>query len=114
MSIELDQMKQLLRKWRELDLESSHEIYLSRINDLTEGDLIDPRFMGRIQLVLQGDIVKRGWSFELKYNPDCPDPRNPYDATVDSSKSGGWGFGNDGFAIPLLEAYLHTLEGEPK
>lgn len=62
------------------------------------------------QWLVQQAIIERGWVFELKYNPDCPDLNNSYDATVDSNKSGGWSFGNDGFTVPLLEAYLHTLE----
>lgn len=75
-----------------------------------DSNLAEESNLIKIQWAVQQAIVSRGWSFELKYDPDWPDPR--YEATVDSNKSGGWEFGNDGFVAPLLAAYLHTLEGE--
>lgn len=116
-------MQELLKRWAGLEpgrCEKNREITYTiwtepgaakQVHNPDELSQID---LAWIQWAVQQAIVARGWSFELKYNPDSPDPRNPYDATVDSNKSGGWGFGNDGFTVPLLEAYLHTLEGEVK
>lgn len=112
-------MKELLEKWAKLEpgrckQVADYYIVDSRIVYLLRQDTLEIDAGMRIQWAVQQAIVARGWAFELKYNASCPDPRNPYDATVDSNKSGGWGFGNNGFVAPLLEAYLNTLEGETK
>jgi hypothetical protein len=65
-----------------------------------------------VQYVVQQAIIARGWSFALNYNPDCPDPANPYDARVDGPTSEGWGFGGENIVTPLLSAYLETLEAQ--
>lgn len=113
-------MRKLLNKWAELDPDrcekSSQNIFTIRADEEAR-NIYDPDDLAGLDLAwigwaVQQAIVERGWSFELNYNPNCPDPNNPYDATVDSSKSGGWGFGKYNTTAPLLYAYLETMRGE--
>lgn len=114
-------MRKLLTRWAKLEPDrceksSKKPLFTIRANEdeknILDSDELSGLELAWIQWAVQAAIVERGWAFELKYNPDCPDPRNPYDATVDSSTSGGWGVGSDNLARPLLDAYLYTLEGK--
>lgn len=130
-------MRQLLTRWAEVepgrcllvlaenlkpDKADCQEFYLvdSKRSQMVHSDVLDidaesDDSLMRIQWAVQQAIVARGWYFEIKYDPNCADPKNPYDATVETSTIGdGWGFGNDGVTAPLLVAYLDALEANKK
>lgn len=119
MSEQQSTMRDLLARWAAVEPERLKNLYDQAFRfDMGEYDHsiyflyddLSPIDLAWIQWATQQAIIARGWSFELSYNPDASS--NLYEATVDSNKSGGWEFGNDGFVAPLLDAYLHTLEGE--